>query len=92
MDPDRINKLRNEWEAEERIARIRGWDFSHLNGRWEDEKDLPWDYRAVVESLRTDGMKLLDYDTGGGEFLMSLGHPPENIVYPSGGAIPLKGH
>ena len=28
MNTDRINELRKEWEAEEKIAHIHGWDFS----------------------------------------------------------------
>ena len=91
MDTNRTEQLRNEWEAEERIARIRGWDFSHLRGRWEEEEDLPWDYGTVVRDYLTDDMQLLDYDTGGGEFLLSLGHPPENTAategYPPNAAL-----
>ena len=68
-------KLREQWLAEEAIAHIHGWDFSHLEGRWEDEEALPWDYRAeVLSALRPDS-RILDMDTGGGEFLLSLNHP-----------------
>lgn len=67
--------LWNQWLEEERIAHIHGWDFSHLDGRYEEEGDLPWDYRdTVMRYLRPDS-RLLDLDTGGGEFLLSLGHP-----------------
>lgn len=62
------------WQNEENIAHIHGWDFSHIDGRCE-EAQLPWDYRQVIERYRTDEMNILDYDTGGGEFLLSLGHP-----------------
>ena len=66
--------LWNQWLEEERIAHIHGWDFSHLDGRYEEEGDLPWDYRnTVLRYLRPDS-RLLDLDTGGGEFLLSLGH------------------
>jgi len=68
-------KLREQWLAEEAIAHIHGWDFSHLDGRWEDEDMLPWDYKTeVLAALRPDS-RILDMDTGGGEFLLSLGHP-----------------
>ena len=70
--------LKAVWKAEEGIAHIKGWDFSHIQGRYEEEDDLPWDYETVIRSYLTDEMKLLDYDTGGGEFLLSLGHPYEN--------------
>lgn len=72
------------WQAEEDQAQIRGWDFSHIRGRYEEEHDLPWDYRSVVrDCLREDAM-LLDYDTGGGEFLLSLGHPADRTAATEG--------
>lgn len=75
MEAGRIEQLRNAWEAEEKTAHIHGWDFSHINGRYEEEQDLPWDYRHIIEEYLRPDMKLLDFDTGGGEFLLSLGHP-----------------
>ena len=84
MNEERINELRKEWEAEEKIAHVHGWDFSHIHGRYEEENDLPWDYRQIIDKYRTDDMKLLDYDTGGGEFLLSLGHPYENTAATEG--------
>lgn len=66
------------WREEEDLAHIRGWDFSHIQGRYSGDAGLPWDYRQeVLERLRPE-MKLLDVDTGGGEFLLSLGHPYDN--------------
>lgn len=63
------------WQQEEDAAQIHGWDFSHIHGRYQEEQDLPWDYEAIVRrSLRRDDA-LLDFDTGGGEFLLSLHHP-----------------
>lgn len=67
------------WRAEENIAHIHGWDFSHIDGRCVEEP-LPWDYRQVIDEYRKSEMKLLDIDTGGGEFLLSLGHPCENTA------------
>ena len=66
--------LCNQWLEEERIAHIHGWDFSHLDGRYEEEGDLPWDYRNTVQRYLRPDSRLLDLDTGGGEFLLSLGH------------------
>ncbi len=67
------------WEEEEKLATIRGWDFSHLKGRWSDEEDqLPWSYKKTILKYLEPHMKLLDIDTGGGEFLLSLNHPYEN--------------
>ena len=84
MDTERIEKLRKEWEDEEKIAHIHGWDFSHIHGRYDEEDDLPWDYRQIIDEYLTDDMKLLDFDTGGGEFLLSLGHPYGNTAATEG--------
>ena len=65
------------WKEEEHIAHIHGWDFSHLDGRMEEETDFPWDYLAEINQYRTPDMRLLDIDTGGGEILLSLQHPHE---------------
>ena len=71
-------ELLRAWKAEEDAAHIHGWDFSHIADRYTEETDLPWDYqRIVLERLRPE-MKLLDIDTGGGEFLLSLHHPYAN--------------
>ena len=68
-------ELRALWKSEEDCARIQGWDFSHIDGRYEEEESLPWDYAGIIRSVLRDDMQLLDTDTGGGEFLLSLGHP-----------------
>ena len=75
---------RRLWEKEESIAQIQGWDFSHIRGRYEEEDSLPWDYEAIIRELLRDDMKLLDYDTGGGEFLLSLRHPYGNTAATEG--------
>ena len=59
-------------EAEEALAHIREWDFSHVDNRYSEEGSLPWDYRKII--LLGDRDYLLDMDTGRGEFLLSLGH------------------
>ncbi|MCH5198426.1 MAG: methyltransferase domain-containing protein [Oscillospiraceae bacterium] len=68
-------ELKAIWKQEEDIAHIHGWDFSHIHGRYEEEQDLPWDYEMIVKQFLTPDTELLDYDTGGGEFLLSLNHP-----------------
>ena len=73
-------ELIKSWKAEEEIAHIHGWDFSHIDGRYTEQDDLPWDYRAVIEEYLNPEMKLMDIDTGGGEFLLSLNHPYENTA------------
>ncbi|MGN0651704.1 MAG: SAM-dependent methyltransferase [Gemmiger sp.] len=72
MNTDELKKI---WKQEEAEAHIHGWDFSHIRGRYREEKDLPWKYERIVRSSLTPEMNLLDYDTGGGEFLLSLNHP-----------------
>lgn len=74
------NKLIQEWKAEEEIAHIHGWDFSHIDDRCVESTDFPWDYRQVIGQYLTPEKRLLDIDTGGGEFLLSLGHPYENTA------------
>ena len=71
-------ELRAMWKSEEDVAHIKGWDFSYIHDRYEEEENYPWDYGQIIRSYLTDDRKLLDYDTGGGEFLLSLGHPYEN--------------
>ena len=72
---NKIDELKKLWQQEEDIAHIHGWDFSHLNGRYSEEDDLPWDYRTIIGEYLTPDKKMMDYDTGGAEFLLSLGHP-----------------
>lgn len=73
-------KLLKEWLHEEEIAHIQGWDFSHIEGKYEVEQDLPWDYREIVLQYLKPEKKVLDIDTGGGEFLLSINHPYENLA------------
>ena len=77
-------ELKMIWEKEESIAQIKGWDFSHIHGRYEEENSLPWNYETIIRQLLCDGMKLLDCDTGGGEFLLSLHHPYGNTAATEG--------
>lgn len=67
------NDLKAQWKYEEDFA-FQGWDFSHIEGRWASGI-LPWDYREIVLSFLKSTGRLLDLGTGGGEFLLSLGHP-----------------
>lgn len=77
MNTEQFKEL---WKQEEAIAHIHGWDFSHIHGRYEEEDVLPWDFRAVIQNYRKDCMKLMDMETGGGEFLLSLHHPNRNTA------------
>jgi len=68
-------ELKLIWKKEEEVAHIHGWDFSHIHGRYEEEDALPWDYENIIHRYLNDSARILDYDTGGGEFLLSLRHP-----------------
>lgn len=72
-----LDELRKIWLSEEQIAQIHGWDFSHIEGKYR-EHPLPWSYAEIIGKYLTPNAKLLDIDTGGGEFLLSLGHPYKN--------------
>ena len=45
-----------------------------------EEDDLPWDYREEILRYLKPEMRILDIDTGGGEFLLSLNHPYANTA------------
>ena len=72
------------WKAEESVAHIHGWDFSHIEGSYAEQDDFPWDYRAVIGEYLRPELRLLDMDTGGGEFLLSLKHPYVNTAATEG--------
>lgn len=67
------DELKDIWKKDEEKS-FQGWDFSYLNGRWEEEK-LPWDYKDILKNYLRPDYELLDMGTGGGEFLLSLNHP-----------------
>ena len=78
------SQWRDLWKQEEARAQVHGWDFSPIQGRFDEERDLPWRYRDVVRAYLREEDRLLDYDTGGGEFLLSLGHPPARTAATEG--------
>ncbi|MBS4208856.1 class I SAM-dependent methyltransferase [Bacillus sp. FJAT-50079] len=69
-------ELYNHWLIEEQQPFF-GWDFTHLSGRWHEE-GLPWKYKKFILQYLQPNHQLLDMGTGGGEFLLTLGHPYEN--------------
>lgn len=68
--------LKEKWLIEERQS-FKGWNFSYLHGRWEDET-IPWNYEEWISKYLDKNHTLLDIGTGGGEFLLSLNHPYAN--------------
>ena len=70
-----MNQLElKEYLIKEEERTFKGWDFSYLNHRWENEL-LPWDYKEIVVNYLKPTHTLLDMGTGGGEFLLTLNHP-----------------
>lgn len=65
------------WRFEEAFP-FSGWDFGHLDGRWEAEP-LPWDFYTEVQRRLRYSDQLLEVDTGCA-FLLSLRHPYENTA------------
>lgn len=68
-----LEQLKANWRNEEQKG-FKGWDFSHLDKRW-DYQQLPWDYKLIVLNYIKPSDRLLDMGTGGGEFLLTLNHP-----------------
>ncbi len=62
---------------------IRGWDFSPIKGRIQEEEP-GWNYREIVSAWIEPGISLLDMGTGGGEFLASLSAIPESTFATEG--------
>ena len=67
--------LMKKWNDEAHA--MHGWDFSHIKERW-DCPNPPWNYQSLVRTYLKDSDILLDMGTGGGEILLTIGHPPEN--------------
>lgn len=67
-----------DWLEEEQHV-FKGWDFSHLVGRWNSHATT-WDYKSIIKEHLLSTDRLLDMGTGGGEFLLSLKHPYENTA------------
>jgi hypothetical protein len=64
-------------------APVRGWDFSWLEGRAKETRP-PWDYAAIVREAAASSRRMLDIDTGGGEFLGRLAPFPGSVVATEG--------
>ena len=69
--PATFEQLVAEGESEP----VAGWDFSWLDGRASEERP-PWGYsRLMAERMAVAGAAL-DVQTGGGEVLAGIPHPP----------------
>jgi SAM-dependent methyltransferase len=58
---------------------IEGWDFSWFEGRATEERP-PWGYARMMARRMIDVSAALDIQTGGGEVLSTIAHPPTLLV------------
>lgn len=75
-------EIKKEWLSEEQFP-FTGWNFSHLDNRWDCDK-LSWDYKKIIQKNLKQNMILLDLGTGDGKFLLSLNHPYKNTFVTEG--------
>jgi SAM-dependent methyltransferase len=71
-------ELLERWKEDE-AAGFQGWDFAYISSR-SSQQEPPWSYRTRAVELVEDAHRLLDIDTGGGEFLFSLAPLPGQSV------------
>jgi SAM-dependent methyltransferase len=65
--------------AEAAAAPIRGWDFSWFDGRASEERPS-WHYLEMVEERIGTASKMLDLESGGGEWLDQLRRLPPTLI------------
>jgi SAM-dependent methyltransferase len=66
-----ITDDRLEQWLKDAAAPFEGWDFSYLDGRF-DEGEPPWDYPALARAAARRAFDILDVATGGGERFAAL--------------------
>jgi SAM-dependent methyltransferase len=70
--------LIEQWKKDE-VAPFKGWDFSYLRNRKNEDKE-PWDYKVLAKELVQKSTSVLDMGTGGGEIFSSLAPFPKHAV------------
>ena len=65
--------------AEGASVPVEGWDFSWFEGRATEERP-PWGYSRLLAERMATAHAALDIDTGGGEVLAQIPHPPLVLV------------
>ena len=65
--------------AEGASVPVGGWDFSWFEGRATEERP-PWGYSRLLAERMATAHAALDIDTGGGEVLAQIPHPPPVLV------------
>jgi endonuclease/exonuclease/phosphatase (EEP) superfamily protein YafD/SAM-dependent methyltransferase len=58
---------------------VEGWDFSWFEGRATEERP-PWGYSRLLAQRMAAASAALDLQTGGGEVLAQIPHPPPVLV------------
>jgi SAM-dependent methyltransferase len=66
------------WRKDE-AAVFQGWDFTYISRR-SSQDHPPWSYRDRAAELVGSSRRLLDVDTGGGEWLASLAPLPPYVT------------
>jgi SAM-dependent methyltransferase len=61
--------------AEGAAVPVEGWDFSWFEGRATEERP-PWGYARMMAERMARARAALDLQTGGGEVLAQISHPP----------------
>lgn len=70
---------------------VRRKHCTHERDRYQSsESDLPWNYEEIVRKYLGPQDKILDIDTGGGEVLLSFGHPYHLTTVTEGYAANVK--
>jgi hypothetical protein len=64
-----------ELVAEGESVPVEGWDFSWFAGRATEERPR-WGYSRLLAQRMADAAGALDIQTGGGEVLAQIPHPP----------------
>src|SRR6266581_1833622 len=69
----------DELVAEAESAPVEGWEFSWLDGRATEERPS-WGYSRMLAQRMATASAALDIQTGGGEVLAQIPHPPPVLV------------
>jgi SAM-dependent methyltransferase len=65
--------------AEGESVPVEGWDFSWFDGRATEERP-PWGYATLIGERMAAASAALDIQTGGGEVLAGIPHPPKVLA------------
>jgi SAM-dependent methyltransferase len=76
---ERMSPSFEDLVAEGSAAPVEGWDFSWFDGRAAEERP-PWGYATLMAARMADADAAVDLQTGGGEVLAGIEHPPRLLV------------